>query len=285
MKFRKEKTMKKNQEFTEELGHSMPSSRRETEDDMLEELCFLAKKSAQITIPEICGRMEMTRREVLAYLKQLAAQGYVKMEEKNAYVCLTELGRIRGEECRHRHETFTQFLQYVGVGSSTAEEDACRMEHVASEETVQQICNFVNYGSTFERVMRNTDLRYRYEPGDYPFMMGIYYMEKTCPRRLAGEFKDYKEQTCLHVKKEDSFFELFCTSGEENRLALWYMDPETGWTKARRENGNPVIPTGIFEYFIRHHDPVIEGTALVAFAREGEKPMDWNSRELDVHIW
>ena len=161
MKFRKEKTMKKNQEFTEELGHSMPSSRRETEEDMLEELCFLAKKSAQITIPEICGRMEMTRREVLAYLKQLAAQGYVKMEEKNAYVCLTELGRIRGEECRHRHETFTQFLQYVGVGSSTAEEDACRMEHVASEETVQQICNFVNYGSTFERVMRNTDLRYR----------------------------------------------------------------------------------------------------------------------------
>lgn len=74
--------MKKNQEFTEELGHSMPSSRRETEEDMLEELCFLAKKSAQITIPEICGRMEMTRREVLAYLKQLAAQGYVKMEEK-----------------------------------------------------------------------------------------------------------------------------------------------------------------------------------------------------------
>ncbi|MBU5447361.1 hypothetical protein [Blautia sp. MSJ-36] len=66
--------MKKNQEFTEELGHSMPSSRRETEEDMLEELCFLAKKSVQITIPEICGQMEMTRREVLAYLKQLAAQ-------------------------------------------------------------------------------------------------------------------------------------------------------------------------------------------------------------------
>ena len=51
--------MKKNQEFTEELGHSMPSSRRETEEDMLEELCFLAKKSAQITIPEICGHMDI----------------------------------------------------------------------------------------------------------------------------------------------------------------------------------------------------------------------------------
>ena len=76
--------MKNDQDFTEELGHSMPSSKRETEEDMLEELCSLAKKDARITIPEICGRMEMTRREVLAYLKQLSARGYVKTEEKNS---------------------------------------------------------------------------------------------------------------------------------------------------------------------------------------------------------
>lgn len=52
------------------------------------------------------------------------------------------------------------------------------MEHVVSDETVQQICNFVNYGSTFEHALRNTDLRYRYEPREYSFLMGIYYMEK-----------------------------------------------------------------------------------------------------------
>ncbi len=55
--------------------------------------------------------------------------------------------------------------------------------------------------------------------------------------------------------------------------------------KAAEKDGNPLIPTGVFQYFLRHHDPVIEGTALVAFAREGENPMEWNSRELDVHIW
>ena len=53
--------------------------------------------------------------------------------------------------------------------------------------------------------------------------------------------------------------------------------------KAAEKDGNPLIPTGVFQYFLRHHDPVIEGTALVAFAREGENPMEWNSRELDVH--
>ena len=74
--------MKNDQNFTEELGHSIPSSKREIEEDMLEEFCSLAKKDARITIPEICGQMEMTRREVLAYLKQLSARGYVKIEEK-----------------------------------------------------------------------------------------------------------------------------------------------------------------------------------------------------------
>ena len=47
--------MKNDQNFTEELGHSIPSSKREIEEDMLEEFCSLAKKDARITIPEICG--------------------------------------------------------------------------------------------------------------------------------------------------------------------------------------------------------------------------------------
>ena len=65
---------------------------------------------------------------------------------------------------------------------------------------------FVNYGSTFEHALRNTDLRYRYEPGEYSFLMGIYYMEKTCPRRLAGEFKNYKEQNPPSCKKRGQLF-------------------------------------------------------------------------------
>ena len=69
-------------ESTEELGHSIPLSKREIEEDILEELCSLAKKDALIGISEICGRMKMSRREVLACLKQLTAQGYVKIEEK-----------------------------------------------------------------------------------------------------------------------------------------------------------------------------------------------------------
>ena len=45
----------------------------DNEEDILEELCSLAKKDALIGISEICGRMKMSRREVLACLKQLTA--------------------------------------------------------------------------------------------------------------------------------------------------------------------------------------------------------------------
>lgn len=47
---------------------------KRNEEDILEELCSLAKKDALIGISEICGRMKMSRREVLACLKQLTAR-------------------------------------------------------------------------------------------------------------------------------------------------------------------------------------------------------------------
>ncbi len=188
-------------------------------------------------------------------------------------------------ECGYRHETFAQFLQFVGVGSETAREDACRMEHIVSEETVRQVCNFVNYGETFERVLRYTDLSYRYAPGDYVFLMGIYYMEKTYPRRFAREFHDFSQNIRLHVEEGKSWFELEIDPEPDSDLGcLWYKDQQK-WIRAELHKGKPVIPSDVFEFSIQRQDPVIEGNALIAFANEDEEPVDWNSRELDVHIW
>lgn len=192
---------------------------------------------------------------------------------------------MTGAECGYRHETFAQFLQFVGVGSETTREDACRMEHIVSEETVRQVCNFVNYGETFERVLRYTDLSYRYAPGDYVFLMGIYYMEKTYPRRFAREFHDFSQNIRLHVGEEKSWFELEINPEPDSDLGcLWYKDQQK-WIRAELHKGKPVIPSDVFEFSIQRQDPVIEGNALIAFANEDEEPVDWNSRELDVHIW
>ena len=289
------KRMQTDFEEIKETDTQLPSSRREIEEDMLEQICLIANAGAEITVEELGGRMNMSRREVNFYLKQLKTHGYV-VREKDTYtglqgrraesgIFLTELGKITGEEFQYRHEILTQFLQFVGVSEEKAKEDACRMEHVISEETVQQICNFVDYGNTFERILKQSDLRSWYRPGRYQFLMGIYQIEKTCPRRFAREFKRFSENIRLHVTEDESSFELIKREGEASSQNLWYKDPEQGWIQAEERMENPRIPSGAFKFLTRCQDPIIEGVALIAFTRKGEKPVDWNSRELDVHIW
>lgn len=264
------------------IGLDMPSSRREIEEDILEELCRLKQKGIILKIQNISGILQIAEKELHYYFRQMKRHGYIELSPEGTQVHLTELGCITGAECSYRHETFTQFLQFVGVERETAQEDACRIEHIVSEETVRQVCNFVNYGETFERTLRYTDLSYRYEPGDYTFLMGIYYLEKTYPRRLAREFCNFSENIRLHVEEDKSWFEL--ESPECGPGQLWYQDQQK-WVRAGENKGRPILPSDIFEFAIQRQDPIIEGTALIAFARDGERPADWNSRELDVHIW
>lgn len=278
-----------------DMDTQLPSSRREIEEDMLEQICLIANAGTEITVEELCSRMDMTKREVNFYLKQMSAHGYI-LREKDTYagvygdgagsgILLTEFGKITGEEFQYRHEILTQFLQFVGVSDEKAEEDACRMEHVVSEETVQQICNFVDYGDTFERILKHSDLRSWYQPGKYLFLMGIYQIEKTCPRRFAREFDRFSENIWLHITEDESSFELVKKESKSLSQNLWYKDREQGWIQAEEKTGNPWIPSSVFKFSTRCQDPIIEGTALIAFTRKGEKPVDWNSRELDVHIW
>ena len=133
--------------------------------------------------------------------------------------------------------------------------------------------------------MKQSDLRSRYRPGSYQFLMGIYQIEKTYPRRFAREFKRFSENIWLHVTEDKSSFELIKREGEASSQNLWYKDPEQGWIQAEERMGNPRIPSGAFKFLTRCQDPIIEGVALIAFTRKGEKPVDWNSWELDVHIW
>ena len=40
------------------------------------------------------------------------------------------------------------------------------------------------------------------------FLMGIYQIEKTCPRRFAREFDCFSENIWLHITEDKSSFEL-----------------------------------------------------------------------------
>jgi DtxR family Mn-dependent transcriptional regulator len=76
---------------------------------------------------------------VLTALKTLEEQGLLE-HERYSNVSLTPQGVIQASEIRDRHDFLTSFLRdTVGVNPETAEKDACKMEHVLSDETLQKL--------------------------------------------------------------------------------------------------------------------------------------------------
>ena len=71
--------------------------------------------------------------------------GFLTMDEDH-FLHLTDIGREVAEKIYERHCFFTEQLIAAGVDPKTAEADACRIEHVISEESFQILKDtFVNY--------------------------------------------------------------------------------------------------------------------------------------------
>ena len=89
---------------------------------------------------------------MLTALEALEEQGLLE-HERYRTVHLTEKGAHQAAEIRDRHNFLTAFLRdTVGVSAAIAEDDACKMEHILSEETlkkmkllVQATCNEVSH--------------------------------------------------------------------------------------------------------------------------------------------
>lgn len=71
-------------------------------------------------------------------MKQLREHGYIVLDPSN-HIHLTDLGLEIANRIIQRHELLTAYLMILGVSEQTAKEDACRMEHIISEESFQQL--------------------------------------------------------------------------------------------------------------------------------------------------
>ena len=59
--------------------------------------------------------------------------------DKSGYITLTDAGFERASKIYERHTLLADFLQRLGVSAETAVEDACKMEHIISDESFDAI--------------------------------------------------------------------------------------------------------------------------------------------------
>jgi len=102
-------------------------------EDYLESILLLSEQTGFVHRVEIAKKMDVSQAAVNKAMKLLQQNGYVYEDGKHLY--LTETGKTYAQKIFDRHCIIRAFIQSMGVSAKTAEEDACRMEHLISEET------------------------------------------------------------------------------------------------------------------------------------------------------
>jgi DtxR family Mn-dependent transcriptional regulator len=114
----------------------------QSQEDYLEMVSFLSDEG-RVRVTDIAARLGFSKPSVLTGLRLLEEKELVE-HERYGSVSLTEKGRELAAEIRERHVLIKTFLEEtLGVCEETAEKDACKMEHVVSEETFKKLKAFL----------------------------------------------------------------------------------------------------------------------------------------------
>ena len=75
-------------------------------------------------------------------MKNLRENNHITVSDAG-FIFLTDSGRAIAEMIYERHELISNWLMSMGVSEEVALEDACKMEHVISQESFEAIKKFI----------------------------------------------------------------------------------------------------------------------------------------------
>ena len=121
------------EEHMEKKRHTTASG-----EDYLEAILVLQKKMGMVRSVDVARHLDFSKPSVCHAVATLRDGGFLLMDEDN-FLHLTDAGCEVAEQVYEKHRFFTQRLIAAGVDPKTAEADACRIEHVISEESFQRL--------------------------------------------------------------------------------------------------------------------------------------------------
>ena len=115
---------------------------QESAENYLEAILKLNKERPEVHAIDIAAYLEFSKPSVSIAMKKLREAGYILVDEYG-HITLTETGNEIAERIYERHTFLVQWLKSLGVPAEIAAEDACRMEHVLSNESFEAIRQYV----------------------------------------------------------------------------------------------------------------------------------------------
>ena len=108
----------------------------------LETIYVLSKEKTGVHSIDVSEHMGYSKPSVSRAIGILKSGGYVEMAEDGS-LTLTETGLALAEQIYERHTILTEFFTRLGVDRATAAEDACKMEHVISDDSLAALKKFI----------------------------------------------------------------------------------------------------------------------------------------------
>ena len=115
----------------------------ESAENYLETILILSKKLPVVRSVDISEELGFKKSSVSVAMKNLREKEYI-LVNKSGFITLTETGKHIAEMIYERHQVITSWLVELGVDATIATEDACKVEHVISEESFRAIKAHVN---------------------------------------------------------------------------------------------------------------------------------------------
>ena len=107
-------------------------------EDYLETILILRERQGVVRSIDIVHELDFSKPSVSVAMKRLRENGYIEMNA-DGFITLLPPGEEIAQRIYDRHKLLTQVLTDLGVDPKVAAADACRVEHVLSDESFDKI--------------------------------------------------------------------------------------------------------------------------------------------------
>ncbi len=115
----------------------------ESKEMYLETIYELKEQHGNVRAIDVANALGYAKSSVSVALKNLKAKGMLEVLESGQIV-LTKSGEALAKYVAQKHSLLTEFFVKIGVTEEIAVTDACKIEHVISDETISKIKEFLN---------------------------------------------------------------------------------------------------------------------------------------------
>ncbi|MBE6845601.1 MAG: metal-dependent transcriptional regulator [Ruminococcus sp.] len=117
-------------------------NKTESREDYLETILLLMKKMGNVRSVDIANELGYSKPSISRAVGILRENGYITVDE-SGHIGFTGEGLRLAESIYERHITIKKFfVEVLGVSEKAAEQDACKIEHILSEESYEKLKNY-----------------------------------------------------------------------------------------------------------------------------------------------